>query len=352
MEINSPAINYYYNYILNILKYLFAFLHVNFLNQYIALISIVIAILVFLIALSLIVSLFTYFAGWGERKIMARIQSRHGPTYVGKFGLLQNFADLVKLLSKENIILDNADKIFPSLIPIIFAMFFFILIFIPITQNFIGLNASLGILIVFALLSFSPLLMFLVAWTSGNKFASISAQRSIIMMVSYEVPMLVSLIPIIALVHSYDFSAIVNAQQHYWFLLIMPIGFIVFFITLLAEMERQPFDLREADSELIAGWLNDVSAPYYALVLFIDYTRIFIGTLLISILFLGGWLGPSFLPPIAWIIIKVIILTFIIILIRATMIRMRIDKILKLGWNYLLPLTIINLFIVFLIFIK
>ncbi len=352
MDILSPIIKYYYYFILSILKYALVFLNINFLNQYISLISIIVAIILFLIILSIIVSLFTYFVGWGERKIMARIQSRHGPTYVGKFGLLQNFADLVKLLSKENIILDNADKLFQYLIPIIFALFFFILIFIPFSQNFIGLNTSIGILVVFVLLSFSPLLMFLIAWTSGNKFASISAQRSIVLMISYEVPMLISIIPVILLAQSYNFISIVNAQHSFWFIVLMPIGFIVFFITLLAELERQPFDLREADSELIAGWLNDVSAPYYALVLFIDYTRLFIGTLLISILFLGGWLGPTFLPPIAWLLIKVLILTFIVILIRATMIRMRLDKIIKLGWNYLLPLAIINLFIVFLLFIK
>ncbi|MCL4383341.1 MAG: NADH-quinone oxidoreductase subunit H [Candidatus Marsarchaeota archaeon] len=352
MEINSPIINYYYNYIIIILKNFFSFIHVSYFNPYIQIVGLVIAIIVFLIALSLIVSLFVYFVGWIERKLMARMQSRHGPTYVGKFGILQNFADLVKLLSKEHINPDNADKIFPSLIPIAFALFFFMLIFIPITQNFIGFETSLGIIIIFALLSFSPLMMFLLGWTSGNKFSSISAQRSIMMMISYEIPMLVSLIPIIALAHGFNFSSVVNAQQHYWFLFIMPIGFIVFFITLLAELERQPFDLREADSELIAGWLNDVSAPYYALVLFIDYLRIFIGSLLISILFLGGWLGPSFLLPIFWILTKVIIITLIIILIRATMIRMRLDKIIKFGWNYLLPLAIINLFITFLIFIK
>jgi NADH-quinone oxidoreductase subunit H len=136
-----------------------------------------------------------------------------------------------------------------------------------------------------------------------------------------------------------------------WYAVLMPIGFVIFFIVMLAELERPPFDIREADNELIAGWLTDVGAPYYGLALFLDYTRMFVGTLLISILFLGGWNGPV-LPPFVWLMVKVVILTFFIIVIRATTVRMRLDRLLHFGWIYLLPLSVINLLISFALFVR
>jgi NADH-quinone oxidoreductase subunit H len=131
----------------------------------------------------------------------------------------------------------------------------------------------------------------------------------------------------------------------------MPLGLIAFFISMLGELDRPPFDLREADSELIAGWLTDVSAPYYGLVLFLDYVRVLVGTLLISILFFGGWLGPSFLPGIFWLSLKVVLLSLFVIVIRTTTVRMRIDRLLRLGWSYLMPLSVVNLLVTFLLFV-
>jgi NADH-quinone oxidoreductase subunit H len=127
---------------------------------------------------------------------------------------------------------------------------------------------------------------------------------------------------------------------------------VVFFITMIAELERPPFDLREADSELIAGWLTDVSAPYYGIVLFLDYTRMFVGSLIIAVLFFGGWLGPSILPPIGWLLIKAVVIALSIIAVRVTTVRMRIDRLLGLGWKYLMPLSVVNLLITFLLFIR
>lgn len=344
-QIASPAIESY-----------FMLVH-SFLSSYVSPpllwpLSFLIAFLIFIILLSVLFSLFAYVFGWLERKIIGRAQSRHGPTYVGPFGFLQNLADLIKLMSKENVVPDRADKpLYQSILPSIVALFILILAFIPFTNAFVGIGTTISMLAVFVLLSFSPILMFLAGWTSGNKFGSISAQRSVVMLISYEIPLFLVIAAVAMLSNSMSLAGIVNAQNPLWYVLLMPIGFVVFFTVFLAELERPPFDLREADSELIAGWLTDVSAPYYALSLFLDYLRMFVGTLLIAILFFGGWLGPSIVPAFAWLMIKVIILTVFIVLIRATSVRMRIDRVLRLGWEYLTPLAMLNLLITFIVFV-
>ena len=311
-------------------------------------ISIFLSLLYFGIILAILITLFVYLFGWAERKVMARVHSRHGPTYVGKYGILQNLADVIKLLSKENIVPDKADRpLFGLILPAIYALFVMMLVFMPITDAFVGVDATISLLVVFLLLSLSPLLLFLAGWTSGNKFSSISAQRSVLVMVSYEVPMLLVIAAVAMLSHSFSLSGIVAAQSNLWYVVLMPLGFVVFFIVMLAEVERPPFDMREADNELIAGWLTDVSAPYYGLALFLDYTRMFVGSLLIALIFFGGWLGPSFLPPVAWILAKVVIISVFIILVRVSMVRMRMDKILRAGWIYLVPLSVLNLLLTF-----
>lgn len=315
-------------------------------------VALAIVLIVVGIILMVLASLATLIIGWAERKIIARAQSRHGPVYVGKFGVLQNVADALKLITKENVMPENADRpLFSIMLPIVFAIYFIMLALIPLTSTFVGVGTSLGLDAVFMLLSLAPMLLFLAGWTSGNKFGSISAQRSIVMMVSYEIPLLLVLVAVVILSHTYSFASIVAAQSHIWYIAMMPIGFVIFFIMMLAESERPPFDLREADNELIAGWLTDVSAPYYALALLLDYTRLFVGALLITVLFLGGWSGPI-LPPFAWIIVKVSAITLVFILVRATTVRLRADRLLRIGWLYLLPASVINLFITFLLFAR
>ncbi len=314
--------------------------------------SVVIAMIVFAITLMIIVAIFGYLIGWIERKLIARMQSRHGPTYVGKYGVLQNLADLIKLLSKENIIPANADRaLFLPAIPAMMAAFIMVLFFIPITNSYVGIGTSIGLIVVFTIVSFIPLIIFTAGWSSGNKFASIGAERSVAMLISYEIPLLLVIVAVSMLANGYSFSSIIAAQQSHWFALLMPIGLLIFFVVILAELERPPFDLREADNELIAGWLTDVSAPYYALILFVDYVRVFVGALLISVLFFGGFLGPSIIPPFVWTMIKVMIISLFIIVIRATTVRMRIDRILRLGWLYMTPLAVVNLLLTFILFI-
>ena len=345
LQVTSGFVQQYYN----VTK---AFIG-GFVGQpYLGALSLLVALIVFTIVLMIILSVFGYTAGWVERKLIARMQSRHGPTYVGKYGILQNLADLIKLLAKENIVPAMADRpLFQATIPAMVAAFLLMVVFIPLTSTFVGIGTSLGLIIVFVILSFMPLLIFLAGWTSGNKFASIGAERSVTMLISYEIPLLLVIVAVAVLAGSFNFATIISAQHSFWFALLMPLGFIVFMVIMLAELERTPFDLREADSELIGGWLTDVSAPYYSLVLFLDYSRLFVGSLLISVLFLGGYLGPSVLPPFAWILIKAAIVVVFTIVVRATLVRMRIDRILRFGWLYLTPLAVVNLLITFVLFI-
>jgi NADH-quinone oxidoreductase subunit H len=303
------------------------------------------------IAISILIIAFDYFFGWVERKTIAKIQKRHGPTYAGKYGILQNLADFVKLLSKENSVPKTADKlVFLITIPLMLSISIFLIFLLPFSPTLLETNIGLGLLVVFVLLSFMPLIIFANGFGSGNKFAAISAQRSVIMLLSYELPIIFVIAAVGALANGYNIAGIVNAQSKWWFIVLMPVGFVVFFIAMLAELERTPFDIREADNELIAGWLTDVSAPYYTLALFLDYTRMFLGSLLIAIIFLGGWSGPL-LPPVVWLLLKAFIVSFFIMIIRATMVRMRIDRLLRFGWIWLLPLSLLNLILTYVVFI-
>ena len=312
----------------------------------------IVGIILYIIFISIVFSVFGYMIGWLERKLIARAQYRHGPTYVGMWGLLQNLADLIKLLSKEDVIPEHADRIlFAASLPALLALSIFIILLLPYSPGLLATNLGFGLLVVFAIISFLPLLLFTAAFSSGNKFADISAQRSVLILLSYELPILIVIAAVAALAGGYSLTGIAAAQSTYYYALLMPIGFVVFFIAMLAEFERPPFDLREADNELIAGWLTDVSAPYYALALFLDYARMFLGSIIMAILFFGGWLGPAILPPFAWLIIKAFIISFVIIIFRATAFRMRIDRVLRFGWVWLIPLSLINLIITYIVFI-
>ncbi len=310
-----------------------------------------IAIVLYVIIVSIIFSVFGYVMGWLERKLIARAQYRHGPTYVGMWGIFQNMADLIKLLSKRDVIPQRADRVlFAVSLPLLLALSIFVILLLPYSPGLQATSLGFGMLIVFTIIAFLPLLLFTAGFSSGNKFSGISAQRSVLILLSYEIPTLLVIASVGLMANGYNLQSIVSGQ-HIYYALLMPIGFIVFFIAMLAEFERPPFDLREADSELIAGWLTDVSAPYYALALFLDYARMFLGSVLIAILFLGGWSGPAILPPLFWLILKAFIIAIFVIMVRATAFRMRADRVLRFGWAWLIPLALINLVITYLVFV-
>ena len=310
------------------------------------------ALVIYAIIIFLILAVFGYMFGWIERKLIAKAQYRHGPTYVGKYGILQNFADLVKLFSKASLDLDNADSIlYSTALPILISLTIFTVMLLPIFPSIQATNIGFGLLLVFVVIAFMPIAIFLSGYASGNKFADISAQRSILMLLSYEIPLMLVIAAIGLISKGYNLQNIIAMQSNAYYILLMPIGFAVFFIAMLAEIERPPFDLMEADSELIAGWITDMSPAYYALVLFLDYSKVFMSSLLISILFLGGWLGPAPIPGVVWLLIKAIIIAVIAVIIRATTFRMRIDRILRMGWLILIPLSLINLIITYIVFV-
>ena len=310
------------------------------------------ALVIYAIIIFLILGVFGYMFGWVERKLIAKAQYRHGPTYVGKYGILQNFADLVKLFSKASLDLDNADSIlYSTALPILISLTIFTVMLLPIFPSIQATNIGFGLLLVFVVIAFMPIAIFLSGYASGNKFADISAQRSILMLLSYEIPLMLVIAAIGLISKGYNLQNIIAMQSNAYYILLMPIGFAVFFIAMLAEIERPPFDLMEADSELIAGWITDMSPAYYALVLFLDYSKVFMSSLLISILFLGGWLGPAPIPGVVWLLIKAIIIAVIAVIIRATTFRMRIDRILRMGWLILIPLSLINLIITYIVFV-
>jgi len=303
------------------------------------------------IGVAILIMAFAYFLGWLERKIIAKVQARHGPTVVGKYGLLQNLADFMKLLAKSNFFPKSSDKLlFAVALPAMLALSIFLILLLPLAPSTGIGNMTNGLLIVFALFAFMPLLIFINGIASGNKFGEISAQRSVIMIMSYEIPMLIVIASIGMLAHSYDLVNIVESQAHIWYIFLMPLGFFVFFVAMLAELERSPFDLREADSELIAGWLTDVSAPYYTLALFLDYTKMFLGSLIVVILFFGGWSGYGLLP-VFWLVVKALIFAIFVMLLRATAVRMKLDRLLRFGWLALMPLALINLIVAYLLFV-
>lgn len=331
----------------NLLSYFFLAEWLSSSNPLLYLLGLV----VYAIAVAIVISVFAYCFGWIERKIIAKVQHRHGPTYVGKYGILQNLADLVKLLAKQQTVPDTADK--PVLylsIMLVLAISTFIIFLLPLSPTLQASNLGFGLLAIFVIIAFFPMLIFLTGFSSGNKFADISAQRSVLIMIAYEIPMMIVVAAAALLSRGYNIQSLITMQSSNYFVVLMPIGFVVFFIVMLAELERPPFDLKEADSELIAGWLTDISAPFYAFALFIDYTRMFMGSLLIAILFFGGWYGPL-LPPEVWLLIKAVIISLFIVVIRTTTMRMRIDRILRTGWWYLVPLSLINLLLVYILFV-
>ena len=314
-----------------------------------------------------------------ERKIAARIQDRRGPMlslrafrelgedlageaptwrFKGNYsgiGIIQNMADGIKAITKELIIPNKADKFLFSMGPIIFiSSSVFLLVLFPLSDRFAASAAPAGLMVIMAAFSIAPIGVLTSGWASNNKYSMIGGMRSAAQLMSYEIPLLLSMAGVFLLAGSYNPVDIVEQQREATWLFGLPmwnfipqfIGFIVFMICILAEVERVPFDLPEAEAELVEGWTTEYSGIRYMLFLAAEYIRGFAGAAVATILFLGGWAGPWPVPPEIWFLLKVYLIIIFWIFIRWTVPRIRTDQILELGWKKLLPLSLINILIV------
>jgi len=281
---------------------------------------------------------------WIERRGMARMQARLGPNRAGPFGLLQPVADAIKVLLKEDIIPARGDKIVHWLAPVI-AFFPTLMIFavVPFGNGVLLADLNVGILYVIAISSVSTVGVFMAGWGSNNKYSLLGAMRNVAAVVSYEVPLALSIVGVVMIAGSLSLNQIVLAQD-IPFILLQPLGFLIFFIAGCAEINRSPFDLVEADSELVAGFHTEYSGMKFAMFYLAEYAEALAISAIITTLFLGGWRGPV-LAPWLWFVIKVIAVFFVMVWTRTTLPRIRIDQLMALAWKFLFPLALINLFI-------
>ena len=291
---------------------------------------------------------------WLERKISGRIFDFYGPYYVGYRigGWLQNLADGMKLFVKAVITPAKADKLGFLLAPVIYvSSSVLILATIPLSENFAvatndsGAGVPAGVLVAFAVFAIAPFSILLAGWSSNNKYTLIGGMRSAAQMMSYEIPLLLSVASVVLLAGSMDFNEIVAAQHDVWFVLPLAIGFVVFLVCLAAEVERIPFDLPEAEAELVEGWTTEYSGMRFGLFMMTEYVRGYAGGALVTALFLGGWHGPALIPDEIWFLIKAYIVFCVFVWMRWSLPRIRVDQILNLGWKRLLPLAMVNLLV-------
>ncbi len=279
-----------------------------------------------------------------ERRGMARMQSRLGPNRTGPFGLLQPVADAIKVLLKENIVPDAADKLIHWLAPVIaFAPALMIFAVVPFGNGVLLADLNVGILYVVAISSVSTVGIFMAGWGSSNKYSLLGAMRNVAAVVSYEIPLVLAIVGVVLISGSLSLNQMVVAQD-VPFILLQPLGFLLFFAAGCAEINRSPFDLMEADSEIVAGFHTEYSGMKFAMFYLVEYAEAVAISAIIATLFLGGWRGPL-LPPWLWFVVKVIIVFFAMVWTRTTLPRIRIDQLMAFAWKFLFPMSLFNMFI-------
>jgi len=279
-----------------------------------------------------------------ERRGMARMQSRLGPNRTGPFGLLQPVADAIKVLLKENIVPDAADKLIHWLAPVVaFAPALMIFAVVPFGNGVLLADLNVGILYVVAISSVSTVGIFMAGWGSSNKYSLLGAMRNVAAVVSYEIPLVLAIVGVVLISGSLSLNQMVVAQD-IPFILLQPLGFLLFFAAGCAEINRSPFDLMEADSEIVAGFHTEYSGMKFAMFYLVEYAEAVAISAIIATLFLGGWRGPI-LPPWLWFVVKVIIVFFAMVWTRTTLPRIRIDQLMAFAWKFLFPMSLFNLFI-------
>ncbi|MFZ4814063.1 MAG: NADH-quinone oxidoreductase subunit NuoH [Phototrophicaceae bacterium] len=300
--------------------------------------------------------LIVIFLIWFERRFAARVQDRLGPNRVGPNGLFQTFADAIKLVLKEDITPAGTDKVAYNLSPII-AVMAVVLIWaaLPLSPRLIGVNVEIGVLYIVAVASLGTLAIMMAGWSSNNKYALLGAFRSVAQLVSYEVPLVMSLLIPVMLASSLGMQNLVLAQQQVWFVFMAPVAAFIFFISSQAETGRGPFDLIEAESELVAGFNIEYSGMKFGLFFAGEFAHVFTNGILMANLFLGGWWGLgvsatdgsilSDLLGVFYVVLKAMVFYLFSLLLRNSMPRVRIDQMMNFNWKFLVPVSIVNLLV-------
>ncbi|MBO0710935.1 MAG: NADH-quinone oxidoreductase subunit NuoH [Acetobacteraceae bacterium] len=311
-------------------------------------------ILTFAEALAILVPLLVMVAylTYAERKVLAAIQLRKGPNVVGPFGLLQPFADAVKMLMKETIIPSGSNRLLFLLAPMLtFGLAMIAWAVIPVNDGWAIADINVGILYLFAISSLGVYGIIIAGWASNSKYAFLGALRSAAQMVSYEVSIGFVMVSVLLCVGSLNLNDIVLAQRTIWFCIPLFPMFVVFFISALAETNRSPFDLPEGESEIVAGFFVEYSSLSFGLFFLGEYANMILMSGMTSILFLGGWLAPfgiapfTWLPAPIWFVLKVCLCLFVFLWVRATFPRYRYDQLMRLGWKVFLPFSLVWLVI-------
>ncbi len=306
-------------------------------------------LLIGLIGVITLVSVNALFLIWVERKVSAHMQVRLGPMEVGPHGAIQSVADALKLMSKELITPEEADKPVFWLAPIIvFLPVLLSFLVIPFSQSLIIKDMNVGIILILGFSTLAVLAILMAGWSSNNKYSVLGAIRSVAQNIAYEIPLLITVMSIILMVGSFKLSDIVAAQGGMWFIVMQPLAFLLFITCATAETNRAPFDLPEAESELVAGFHTEYSGMRFAVFFLAEYTNMFIAAAVGTVLFLGGWHGPI-LPGVVWFLIKVYAIIFLMMWFRWTFPRVRFDQLITFAWKILIPLAFANLLITALI---
>jgi NADH-quinone oxidoreductase subunit H len=301
--------------------------------------------LVGLLIIAAIVPLNVAFLVLVERKVAGHIQLRPGPMEVGPHGILQTLIDAVKLLGKEMVTPGSTDKLIFFLAPIIVVAPSFVgFVPIPFSPMMQVKDVNVGILLIFAFSSISVISILMAGWSSNNKYSLIGAVRSVAQNVAYEIPLLLATMSVIIMTNTYKMGEIVQAQSSVWFIFYQPIAAIIFFIATTAETNRAPFDLVEAESELVSGFHTEYTGMRFSLFFLAEYTNMVIAAAMFTVLFLGGWHGPLF-PGMIWFLIKTYFLIFVVMWARWTYPRIRFDQLMNFAWKVLIPFSLVNLLI-------
>ena len=297
-------------------------------------------------ALLTILSVVVLSLTWLERKALARIQQRIGPMRVGPFGLLQPIADALKLVVKEDIMPAWVDKPIYWLAPLaVFIPSFLVWVAVPFSSDLVLRNMDLGLLYILAMSVISIIGLIMAGWASANKYGVMGGLRSAAQLISYEIPLIVIAMTVAMLAGTLNLTDIAVGQGYQWYILLQPMGAAIFLLAGLAEVGRSPFDIFQAESELVGGPFIEYSGAHWSIFFLAEYMNTFLVAALVTIFFLGGWSGP-FLPEVLWFLIKCYAVILVIFWLRGTLPRLRIDQLMAFGWQALVPLSFLNFVLV------